>query len=351
MVGIVEQSVKVSGDEPASRSIEVITSEILFLKQSAGTAILEIGRRLIEAKEQLPHGEWLPWLAEKVEFSEKSAQRFMKLAKEYENTPARTDLGLRKALALLAFEPFERDEFLSQKHEVNGVEKTVEEMTTRELDAAIKAQKKAEKENKYLQGKLDEKTAEYDSLLRRSQQEVNDLTDEIEALRKQKTEVVEVVDTSRADKLGEKLKKKESEIEKLEAKLKEKESSLQAAREAAENQKKALERAVEAENKERIRAAKLEKQLASGSAPALAEFKLHFEQAKASINKMLELCQKTAESGDAETAEKFKAAIKGVLGKTIEVADSIKAPESQIPGQLELAPEGGGVENGDSGSA
>ena len=336
-----EDIIRKESETLEDRSIETITAEILYLKTKTGEDILEIGKRLIEAKAQLPHGEWLPWLTEKVEFTERAAQRFMSLAEGYSNPTTLSDLGTSKALLLLALEPVDREEFIDQKHEVNGSEKTVSEMTARELDAAIKAQKKAEKENEYLQGKLDEKTAEYDSLLQRAQQEVNDLTDEIEALRKQKTEVVEVVDTSRADKLGEKLKKKESEIEKLEAKLKEKESSLQAAREAAENQKKALERAVEAENKERIRAAKLEKQLASGSAPALAEFRLHFEQAKASINKMLELCQKTAESGDAETAEKFRAAIKGVLGKTIEVVDSIKAPESQIPGQLELTSEGG----------
>lgn len=37
-------------------SIEAITAEILLYKQQAGTAILEIGRRLIEAKDQLSHG-------------------------------------------------------------------------------------------------------------------------------------------------------------------------------------------------------------------------------------------------------------------------------------------------------
>lgn len=68
-----------------TRSIEVITAEIWLYKQQAGAAILEIGRRLIEAKAQLSHGDWLPWLEEKVEFSEVTAQRFMRLAREYEN--------------------------------------------------------------------------------------------------------------------------------------------------------------------------------------------------------------------------------------------------------------------------
>lgn len=68
------------------RSITAITDEIIFYKNVGGQAVIEIGKRLIEAKAQLKHGEWLPWLSEKVEFSETSAQRFMQLAREYGNT-------------------------------------------------------------------------------------------------------------------------------------------------------------------------------------------------------------------------------------------------------------------------
>ena len=41
------------------RDIETITGEILEAKRAGGEAILTIGRCLIEAKEQLPHGAWL----------------------------------------------------------------------------------------------------------------------------------------------------------------------------------------------------------------------------------------------------------------------------------------------------
>ena len=69
--------------EPAAvRDIGIITTEILRLKQDAGNAILSIGQRLIEAKAMLPHGEWLPWLTEQVEFSERTARNFMRLARE-----------------------------------------------------------------------------------------------------------------------------------------------------------------------------------------------------------------------------------------------------------------------------
>ena len=127
-----------------SAGIAVITSEILFYKQQAGCAIIEIGRLLIKAKEQMKHGEWIPWLRDKVDFSERTAQRFMKCAEEYgENTKLVTDLGLRKALALLALPESERDEFASEKHEVNGAEKSVEEMTSAELEKAIRERDEA----------------------------------------------------------------------------------------------------------------------------------------------------------------------------------------------------------------
>lgn len=139
-----------------NRPLEVIESEILFFKAQASAQMLEIGRRLIEAKEQLPYGRWQQWLAEKVAFSERSAQRFMKLAKGWDDADKVSVLGASKALALLAFEDIEREEFMAEKHEVNGEEKTVEEMTKAELDEAIRQRKAAEDElAKVKQEKLD----------------------------------------------------------------------------------------------------------------------------------------------------------------------------------------------------
>ena len=126
------------------RGIEAITEEIIFYKAVGGQAVLEIGKRLIEAKAQLKHGEWLPWLSEKVEFSEASAQRFMQLAREYENPALVRDLGASKALVLLALPASERENFAQEKHLVNGEEKSVSEMSKRELEEAIRQRKLAE---------------------------------------------------------------------------------------------------------------------------------------------------------------------------------------------------------------
>lgn len=128
---------------PRPRDIETITGEILEAKRAGGEAILTIGRGLIEAKAQLSHGEWLPWLEERVEFSERTARNFMRLARDWTNRQALADLGATKALQLLALPESERDAFLGEAHQVGGEEKMVINMTSRELDEAIKARDEA----------------------------------------------------------------------------------------------------------------------------------------------------------------------------------------------------------------
>lgn len=117
------------------RNIEVITGDILEAQRKGGEAVLTIGKCLIEAKDMLPHGEWLPWLAEKVGYSEKTAQNFMRLAREFSNPQAIADLGATKALKLLALPPDEREKFVADHNVID--------MTTRQLEQAIKERDEA----------------------------------------------------------------------------------------------------------------------------------------------------------------------------------------------------------------
>lgn len=48
-------------------------------------AAIEIGRRLIEAKEMLNHGEWMPWLRQETAFSQSSATRYMNIYRKYKD--------------------------------------------------------------------------------------------------------------------------------------------------------------------------------------------------------------------------------------------------------------------------
>ncbi|WP_297289173.1 DUF3102 domain-containing protein [uncultured Flavonifractor sp.] len=132
------------------RTIEVITGEILDAKRAGGEAILTIGRCLIEAKDMLSHGEWLPWLTEQVEFSPRTAQNFMRLAREWSNTQTLADLGASKALALLALPPEEREQFMEDHKVVD--------MSARQLEQAIKERDEARAAAE--QAAADQRTAE-----------------------------------------------------------------------------------------------------------------------------------------------------------------------------------------------
>lgn len=127
------------------RTIEAITGEILDAKRAGGEAILTIGRCLIEAKDMLPHGEWLPWLNERVEFSERTARNFMRLAREWTNRQTLADLGASKALTLLALPAEEREQFM-EDHDVIDMSARQLEKAIRERDEARKAAEEAKAE-------------------------------------------------------------------------------------------------------------------------------------------------------------------------------------------------------------
>lgn len=113
---------------------------------------IEIGRRLVEAKELLPHGEWLPWLKRETEFSERSAQDYMRVFKDYSasqlgmfgpetNTQTFADLPISKALALLSVPESDRETFAK---EVDAEHISVRELKEkiREREAQVEALQK-----------------------------------------------------------------------------------------------------------------------------------------------------------------------------------------------------------------
>jgi len=74
------------------------------LKTSVGHAIAA-GELLIEAKALLKHGQWLPWLADHCAISDRTAQLYMRCAKNSSaieaNTQCVADLTLNEAAAIL----------------------------------------------------------------------------------------------------------------------------------------------------------------------------------------------------------------------------------------------------------
>lgn len=287
------------------RSIEQITGEILDLKRTAGDAILAIGNCLIEAKGILSHGEWLPWLTEQVEFSERAAQRFMRLAKEWTNPTALSDLGSTKALTLLALPAEERDVFLSEPHEVCGEEKTVIDMTSRELEIAVRERnealanaEKAAAEQKAAEEARDEMARQMD-VVKASLDAANEAAvrakKELAELQSRPIEVAVQVDEEAVKEARRKA------IEEMQAKLDKAEKAKEKAMADLGNVKSALDAA----NAKLEQAAKAEKRDSIAADEDLTLFKVIWDSAVEQVNKLYGIRMKIRNKGREAEAEKL----------------------------------------------
>ena len=303
-----------------SRPLEVIENEIFFFKHQASASMLEIGRRLIEAKAQLQHGEWKDWLEGKVEFSVRTAQRFMKIAEGYKENDTVTLLGTRKALALLAFEDSEREEFLAEKHDVNGEEKTVAQMTSAELEEAIRLRKEAEvelarvkkekldAENRADKFAIEAEKARADANL--AQASGKKIGEDMRILKSQLGDQKNIATTARAeaDELRKELEKlRNKPIEMAVREPSEEEIAAKAAPqiEAAKAEISAQVEAAHIKDEERIR--ELEKQLAM-SDPDTVVFRMFFDEWQEAYGKMMEQLEKV-EARDSAKATKLRGAV------------------------------------------
>lgn len=309
-------------EQPAQkRDIQVITMEIKTLHRQAQQVVLgyaiEIGRRLREAKEQLPHGQWGQWLKTQVEFSQSTANNFMRIFEEYgarqislfggeANSQALGNLPYTKALALLAIPEDEREEFV----ETNKVE----ELSSRELERMIRerdeARLEAERKEKERQiaesarSKIAEEMQMANSRLEQLNAEVQTASEkrktlelELQALRDAPIDVaVETVVDQKA--VDEAVAKVQSEAKEKLRKAKEKEgqvkAELETLKQKLEAQKAEHDREVEqaraegrAESMDNIqRLQELEKQVALAD-PDAQTFKLLFEQTQEIFFKMI----------------------------------------------------------------
>ena len=102
------------------------------LKSSVEHA-MAAGDLLIEAKAQVKHGQWLPWLTEHCAMSDRTARLYMQLARhrpEIEESATVADLNLRGALALITVPKVSKDKL------VIGWLNEVGDLASDELDLA-----------------------------------------------------------------------------------------------------------------------------------------------------------------------------------------------------------------------
>ena len=321
-----------------SRDVGIIADEIRNLKAQAYTMglvfAIEIGRRLEEAKQALPHGEWGNWLKNEVDFSQSKAENLMKLFREYGDeqitlwgatlkSQTYANLPCSKALLLLAVPREEREEFAE--------EVGAEDLSVRELKAAIEERDKALKVAE-VQKKLKEEAAENWKKAEAAREEALQKAYDAEKLAASAEELQKRLYELEAQTLHEKTAAKELQRQLDEAKANPKipkatidklkkeatEAAQKAASDAAKKEleaaqakaEKATAEAIKAKNaasEAERRAAEAEKKLKTAS-PEVAAFKALFDSVQASVQKLRGMIE-TVRGTDPETADKLSKAL------------------------------------------
>lgn len=257
-----------------NRTPEVIAAEINSIKEQTRKVVLynsiEIGRKLVEAKELVPHGEWGNWLEEAVDYSKSTANNLMKIFEEYGSdqitllddnlkSQAFGNLNYSQAVLLLGLPSDDREKFVE--------ENKVDEMSTRELKKAIADLKKANKEKDNALKERDEAIEKLSALeesnrileetFNEGAEERNSLEEKVKELEKEIEEVKssKPVETVNVD------------WEEITAEVQEKMDQLIEEKEAAERKIKELE---------------------SKQNNSSVKFKIYFEEAGRSYQKLLE---------------------------------------------------------------
>ena len=133
----------------AVRSIEIVTAEIHTIRDNVARVfmdgVVQIGRRLEEAKQLVPQGEWLQYLDKELGYKPTTAQNYMRIAREFGDgqiglsgkTPSDFfgNLGYSQLLPLLGL-PEEEREQLAEEHDLAG-------MSSREIQALVKERDEA----------------------------------------------------------------------------------------------------------------------------------------------------------------------------------------------------------------
>ncbi|MGF6356142.1 myosin heavy subunit [Paenibacillus sp. 4624] len=284
----------------SNRTAEIIAAEIRSIDQQARQYVLqsaiEIGQRLTEAKELVAHGEWGTWLKEHVNYSQSSANNFMKISVEYANSQTLSTLSYSQAVALLSVPAEERESFVEENNAA--------EMSARELQAAIKEKKEAERllaeeqERAKLHevARLEEERqreilrVEYQKLLEERQKLENDLaTAQEEAKKPGKATGTDAKTKTELRKAEKALSESQQRVATMEAEMKAKEEEVAAKVNAAikEREQELAEQARKREEDSAKQVAELQEQLRKNNNTAAIKVKVHFESLLSNFNSLI----------------------------------------------------------------
>lgn len=319
------EMIEASGVSLTPTTIDEITRNVLQTKREAQQAAIyysvKLGRQLTEAKALLPHGAWGDWLRDKVDFSQRQAENFMKIYEAYgdeqpslfggSNSQAFEKLNITQLLLLTAVPEDERADFAEQND--------VESMSTRDLEQLIRERDDANRRADQAQraaAELEETKKRLEAAMAEAQKAAENAAAANEKIEKEK---------EKAKKLKEKLDdavKNPKITDELLAEIKDG-AKAEAEKAAAAQQEKALRELKEKAEAAELAKAEAEKNLAASQAdfeearkklaaanPDVAAVKVLFENAQTALKKLAERIDAIT---DGETKAKMTAALKALL--------------------------------------
>lgn len=292
-----------ANDVVAVRSIEIVTAEIHTIRDNVARVfmdgVVQIGRRLEEAKQLVPQGEWLGYLDKELGYKPSTAQNYMRIAREFGDgqiglsgkTPSDFfgNLGYSQLLPLLGL-PEEEREQLAEEHDLAG-------MSSREIQALVKERDEAKANADKLETALADKMAEEQAL----QGELDNVR---AVLTKQKDKAKAHAAAAKAN--------AETAAE-LQRQLDALEQQAAASRELTEEERAALRDEIAAEQAEAVQAAEARAadalaKLEKVKNPAAHQVNFLFGELNADWNR-LRAALRELEQSDSEAAGKMRAAI------------------------------------------
>ena len=238
--------------EVMERTPAVIAGEINYIKRQAQRVLLgasvEIGRKLHEAKALVPHGQWEGWLSDNVEYSQSTANNFMRIATEFgdeqidlfsgkSNSETFACLTYSQAVALFALPAEERAEFV-ESHDMDG-------MSIRDLKAELAAEKEKNEKSAETIARMEDEVIEAQRDYSQAEDKLKEKERELMGALKDKSNAESMMEAAKMlSKANDKEKKKA--VKEKEAVEKEN-ADLQKQLDAATEQIRALEAAAEKE--------------------------------------------------------------------------------------------------------
>ena len=117
----------ITTQENAAANLPQLEVEIKFYLGQTAQNIIEVGKRLIQAKSLVPHGGWLPWLEQNFQLKQRAAQTFMACAERFGKIQINLDFKPTQMIALLSLPDEETEKFIAEK--VQRQEETRERKT------------------------------------------------------------------------------------------------------------------------------------------------------------------------------------------------------------------------------